>query len=408
MTRGEGHSSAAAALVFAGVLGAALVSSDVAAGGPGEEALSAAVSSNAFGLDLYAKLRGEPGNIFFSPASISTALAMLYSGARGGTADEMKKVLHLESEEQVVRKGFGSLAKILKTKSKGSTLSLANAFWIRKDITVAKLFLGALKGSYGAAPRKADFVGASGKMVKTINDWVAKQTQKKIKEIVTEDTIKPETLFALVNAIYFKGFWKEQFDPKDTEDAPFWVTPSQSVNVDMMFIGGEEFRAGKGGGFTALEMPYKGGKFAMLIILPDAKDGLAMVEKNLTAESIAKLSNSMSEHTTDVYLPRFSIEAEIPLADRLKAMGMPSVFGDKADLSGMAEGVPLSVSAAIHKAYVEVNEKGTEAAAATAIVGVGGGILSSFRADHPFLFLIRHTGTGAILFMGRLVAPTAS
>jgi serpin B len=369
----------------------------------------AAQSVNDFALDLYGKLKEEEGNIFYSPSSIETALAMTYAGARGKTATEMKKTLHFTLEDKDLHPAMGKLEKILAQEKKGCTVTIANALWGQKGYSFLKEFLELNRKNYGAGLKEVDFKGATEEARKAINAWVEEKTKKKIKELLKPGILKPLTRLVLTNAIHFKGKWEKQFKKKDTKKQKFHLNKKKSVEVDMMQMKKQKFKYLKGDDFQVLELPYTGKNISMLIFLPDKIDGLSQFEKNLTGENLKKWISRMSKKKVDsLSIPRFKVTCEFSLADTLKEMGMATAFGMGADFSGMDGTKNLFLSAVIHKAFVDVNEEGTEAAAATAVVAE----LKSarpkriiFNADHPFLFLIRDGRTGAILFMGRVADP---
>jgi serpin B len=361
----------------------------------------AARSVNDFALDIYARLKKKEGNIFLSPASISTALAMTYAGARGETAAEMKKTLHFTLSDKDLHPAMGKLTRLLTQKQKGCSVSIANALWGQRGYGFLKEFLNLNKQNYGAGLNHVDFERATEEARKTINAWVEQETSNKIKELIKPGILDPLTRLVLTNAIYFKGTWKEPFLKSRTRKENFHISKERSVKVDMMCMLEQKFKYMRTDDFQALELPYKGENISMVIFLPDKVDGLADFEKNLTGENLKKWMSQMSRQEIDVLaIPRFAMTCEFSLADILKEMGMPSAFAlETADFSGMTGRRDLFISAVVHKTFVDVNEKGTEATAVTKRIMFG------VRADHPFLFLIRDNRTGAILFMGRLANP---
>ncbi len=369
----------------------------------------AAESVNAFGLDLYGKLKEKDGNLFMSPSSVSTALGMAYAGARGRTAEEMKKVLHFTLADKELHPAMGNLAKLLVRKEKGCKVSIANALWGQQGEKWLDSFLNLQKKSYGAGLNEVDFKEATEQARKMINTWVEDKTNKKIKDLLKPGVLKPLTKLVLTNAIHFKGTWKKQFKKTDTRKAKFRLDAKKDVQVDMMHMRNEKFKYMQDADFQAVELPYTGEKLSMVVILPDKVDGLAEIEKKLSGEKLNEWLGKL--HTTKVHslsIPKFKMTCEFSLGETLKEMGMPMAFGMQADFSGMNGKKDLFISAVIHKAFVDVNEEGTEAAAATAVVMEGKSAAprrTIFYADHPFLFLIRDCGTGSILFMGRLANP---
>ncbi|MEK6552410.1 MAG: serpin family protein [Bacteroidota bacterium] len=363
-----------------------------------------------FGLDLYQKLRENEGNLFFSPYSISTALAMTYAGARGQTEKEMAEVLHFSLEQETLHFSFSKLQLHLSTiQNKGYiNLSIANSLWAQEGYHFLDTFLNLNKKYYGAGLNFVDFATKTEAARKTINIWVGNKTQQKIKELIKPRMIDSLTPLVLCNAIYFKGDWLSQFDKKRTMDADFYISPDKTIKVPMMSQK-SKFKFKDFGDFSTIELPYKGNDLSMIVFLPKKIDGLAKFERNLTNDNVKnwidKLSNSY-ESEIFVSLPKFKTTCEFELANVLAEMGMPHSFAG-ADFSGMTGKKDLFISKVIHKAFVDVNEEGTEAAAATAVVMMKGiSKTLTFRADHPFMFLIRENQKGSILFIGRIIDPT--
>ncbi|UCE99594.1 MAG: serpin family protein [Planctomycetota bacterium] len=363
--------------------------------------------NNRFALDLYEKLQKQEGNLFFSPFSISTALAMTYAGARGETEKQMSKLLHFSLSGEKVHSTFGALLKDLNARGEkgGYELTVANALWGQRGYGFLKEFLGLVKTEYGSSLNEVDFAGATEAARQTINDWVKKETRDKIKELIGPGVLDSLTRLVLTNAIYFKGNWAKQFKEEDTQDAPFTLLSGTKVNVPMMNRTGD-FNYMETEEFQGLELPYVDNELSMIILLPKEIDGLGGLEKTLTTEKLSRLS----QREVIVSVPKFRMTSKFGLADVLKSMGMKDAFVlSAADFSGMDGTKELFISAVIHKAYVDVNEEGTEAAAATGVkmrlTAVGPREKTVFRADHPFLFLIRDNHSGSILFLGRLMNP---
>jgi serpin B len=371
--------------------------------------VAAVVSGNTeFAFDLYAKLRGKDGNLFFSPESISTALAMTYAGARGETAEEMAKTLHFKLKEGQLHPAFHALIEELNGagKKRGYQLNVANALWGQKGYGFLPAFLKLTKSNYGAGLQEVDFAGETEKARQTINAWVEKQTKDKIKELLQPGVIDSSTRLVLTNAIYFKGDWDRQFRKDLTHKEAFHLSADKTADAMMMHDTGK-FKYLDGGSFQALEMPYKGKELSMVVLLPKKVDGLADFEKTLTAAKVSEWLPKLREQEVVVALPKFKMTSEFSLKDTLAAMGIKQLFTAGADLSGMNGKRDLFVSAVVHKAYVDVNEEGTEAAAATgvAVKLAAAPIRTEFRADHPFVFLIRDNHSGSVLFLGRVVNP---
>ncbi len=336
-----------------------------------------------FALDMYARLSSETkGNFFYSPYSLSVALAMVEAGARGQTLSEMEKVLGPVPAKPVTK----------------ATLEIANRAWVGTKLLPA--YLETLSKKFGA---DAVTLVLDDSAVKTINAWVSQKTHGKIPELLKK--LPANARLVLTNAIYFKGAWKTGFDPKVTCDGEFWVSTRQSVKAKLMALS-SEFAYAKLPDLQVLAMPYKGDDLSMVILLPTQRDGLPALEKKLTA-NWSKWTSELTPQEVSVRLPRFQTSLRVDPVPALKALGMKSVFDDSADLSGMNGQRNLKVGMIVHQAVVEVNEEGTEAAAATAVVVVERGMprTERFTCDHPFLYAIRENKTGTILFMGRLEKP---
>jgi len=367
-----------------------------------------------FAFDLYAKLKDAPGNLFFSPYSMSTALAMTYAGARGETAKEMARTLHFELPAGKLHPAFAALMRIQNPAGKEGSyqLSVVNALWGQKGYGFLDGFLALAQTHYGAGLRQVDFVGATEKARQTINQWAEKQTQEKIKDLIPKGVLNKLTRLVLTNAIYFKGAWIHQFKKASTKDEPFRLSPEKKVNVAMMSQT-EKFRYMEGKDFQAVELGYRGRGVSMVVFLPKKVDGLAAFEKSLSADNVSKWLAQLRRRRVALWLPKFKTTSSFRMKKVLSEMGMPAAFGGAADFSGMNGKKDLYIAAVIHKAFVDVNEEGTEAAAATAVVMALKSAFRPekpvvFRADHPFLFLIRDRRSGSILFIGRVVNPLES
>jgi len=379
---------------------------------PGEAAMTVARDGNAFAFDLYARLReAQPGNLFCSPQSISTALAMTYAGARAETAAQMARTLRFSLPQDELPAAYAALRAALEPGGeRGYRLSIANRLWGQRGVPFREEFLAVTRRDYGAELGLVDFRTDAEGARNEINAWVVRQTEDKIRDLIPSGVLGPDTRLVLANAIYFRGDWARQFDKRATADQPFHVAPDRTSTVPLMF--GKVpagFAAVADAGAKVLELPYKGDDVSMILLLPDAPDGLGAFETKLTADTVARWTGELRKQDVLVYLPRFSMESQFALAPTLAAMGMPLPFSGDADFSGMNGAHDLFISAVVHKARVDVDEQGTEAAAATGVaVGVKAALPTeppTFRADHPFVFLIRHNPTGAILFLGRVVNP---
>ena len=378
-----------------------------------------AKSSNALGLDLYAKARAQPGNLALSPISIASALTMTWGGARGETAAQMKKVLHAEGESGPAMDVAGALLASFGGEGSKVTLRVANRLFGEKTYRFEPSYLDHTRAAFGAPLEALDFRGDAESSRAHINDWVAGQTQDRIKNLIPQGGVDADTRLVLTNAIYFLGDWMTPFAKDATRPAAFHVTASASRDVPTMNQE-SHFRFAATDGVEVLELPYEGGDVAMTFVLPDAPDGLDAVEKRLSTATIDAWTAAMKPQQVNVALPKFEINpaASLSLGDTLKELGMPIAFdASKADFTGMSTprnaGERLEITKVFHKAFVKLDEKGTEAAAATAVVIsvesaiVPQGRAVEFKADHPFLFVMRHVKSGAILFMGRVSDPAA-
>ena len=364
-------------------------------------------ANNAFAWDLYAKLQTQPGNLFFSPYSIATALAMPYAGAQGATAAQMAQTLHLTLKPKALHPAIAALAKHFQAMQKQGdvTLNVANALWVEKDSKLRKGFAKLMKTYYGANVFPVKFKEAAEQVRLDVNAWVAKATNDKIKDVIAPGVFDKLTRLALTNVIYFQGNWHSPFQEKLTRETPFWLTAEKTIPVPMMNQSGT-FAYQEDDMLQVVSLPYAGKDLALCVLLPRQKDGLPDLEKQLNVENMAKWLALLKPAKVRVTLPKFTLTAEFELAKTLGALGMTAAFTDKADFSGISKTGSLRLSQVIHKAFVEVNEQGTEAAAATAVVITKDGARAAqFNADHPFLFCIYDQVSGAILFVGRVVNP---
>jgi serpin B len=362
-----------------------------------------------FAWELHQKLPKE-GNLFYSPFSISTALAMTSTGAKGETLNEMLKTLHLGEGEQAHAE-LGSLLNHLAASTvekQGFEISTANALWGQQGYPWLQPFLDHTKKHYGAGLNQVDYIKAAEDARNTINAWVEKQTREKIKNLIPPNLLNADTRLVLTNAIYFKGNWLAQFDPKKTRESDFTLQDGTKVKVPTMnqtttvpYFESEEFRV--------IELPYSGKQLSMVIFLPKKKDGLPAFEKQLNAAKVAEaISKLHAGEEVPIALPKFKMESSFSVAEPLQQLGMKRAFSVGADFSGMSsERDGLYIGEVLHKAFVEVNEEGTEAAAATAVIMMRGGLISrpQFIADHPFLFAIRDLKSNSLLFIGRVANP---
>ena len=378
---------------------------------PAADQAEVVAGSNAFATGLYSRLRSQPGNLFFSPESISTAFAMAWAGARGQTAAEMARVFHYTLPPDHLHPAMGALLAAMNAPHDGFELHVADALWAQRDESFLESYLKLVQSAYGAGFRQVNFTSSPEAARATINQWIEKQTKDRIKDLLPPGTVTSMTRLVLTNAIYFKGSWVDPFDKAATRNDPFHVSSSQSVQAPFMHRTGN-YAYYDGGTFQALDLPYKGNELSMVVLLPKKTDGLSALEDSFTAETLASwLPKLQSGNRVILALPRFTMTQRFELSGILGAMGMPQAFSNRADFSGMTGRPGLTISAAVHKAFVDVNETGTEAAAATGTVMMGMARRVEpppivFQADHPFLFMIRDTKSGSILFLGRVVDPT--
>jgi len=387
---------------------------------PADDPGNVTAGNTQFAFDLYRQLAADPQytdqNLFFSPYSISSALAITYEGARGTTADEIRTVLHLPANDTLRREGFSAIDAGLNHGDANYTLRTANALWAEKTYPFLPEYIDVAERWYGANATNLDFAGNPEGSRQTINQWVEGETEDKIKDLLPAGSIDSMTALVITNAVYFKGTWVKQFDANETREETFRVGPDKTVPVPMMHRTDEDAVYGytETDTLQVLEMPYaheSGSELAMLVLLP-VGDNLTAAEEVLDAEKIADLRQSLVRERVNVSFPKFTLDTEYSLPGPLAAMGMPTAFSMDADFSGMDGTENLFVSGVVHKAFVDVNEEGTEAAAATGVVV---GIKSArpetvpvFRADHPFVFLITEKDSGTILFVGRVVNPVGS
>jgi serpin B len=367
--------------------------------------------NNRFAVELLGQVRDQPGNLFFSPSSISTALAMTYAGARHETARQMAETLHFTLPPDRLHPAFASLIRSLESGASegGYRLSVANRLWGPKGYHYRPDFLSITRDQYGAELAEVDFA-ASEQARQTINAWISEKTEGKILDLIPSGVLDALTRLVLTNAIYFKGTWSEPFPKALTQEAPFHLTRDETTKAPLMQRQGD-LRFWAGEGLKVVELPYAGGTLAMTVLLPDAIDGLPALEAGLTDEKLGRWLSGLRSRKVAVALPRFKMTSEFSLGQTLAKMGMPLAFDrNRADFSGITSVEPLYIAAVIHKAFVDVNEEGTEAAAATGVVmktraAMVPQPIAVFRADHPFLFLIRDLKSGSILFLGRVVNP---
>jgi len=373
-----------------------------------------AQANNAFAADLYGRLSQKDGNVFFSPYSISLALAMTYGGARGSTAAAMAKVLHFAGPPSAISQAYGKLDAQLRSEQTGGTLSVASSLWGQEDYPFLPAYVDTTRQAFAAAVESVDFKGASETARGAINQWVADATHDQIKSLIAPGGVTAQTRLVLCSAIYFKGKWDSPFQPESTHPGAFSVTPFGTVIVPMMNQR-SLYRSVFLDGFGLLELPYQGDQLSMIIVLPAALDGLSALEGRLNATTLASWLASLAqahEFDTQLSVPRFQSSQSLDLSKPLGQLGMASAFVPlQADFSGMTGKPDFFISAVVHQADIEVDEEGTVAAAATAVEEFQATAVMppppavTFTVDHPFLYLIRDNASGSILFLGRMLDP---
>jgi serine protease inhibitor len=371
-----------------------------------------AQGNNQFAFDLYARLAKQDGNIIFSPYSISTALAMTYAGARGDTAEEMAKTLHFPFEDDRLHTAFADLSEQIMRpgKRRAGQLLVANSLWAQRGYPFRNEFLRLTHDDYYAELKEVDFRGDAERARQAINGWVEQQTQKMIQVLLKPGAVDKKSRLVLVNAIYFRSLWARPFVASFTKEAAFHTAAGGSVEVPLMACGGDDVLYFEDDQVQIVELPYQGKRLSMVIILPRAADGLAPVEADLTAGRVRNWLTKLTPSRVIVNLPKFSTTCDFQLGKELSAMGMPLAFSNEADFSGMSGEGRLQISQVAHQARVEVTEEGTKAAAATAVTIQFNSDKpyappKTFRADHPFVFIIRDLDTNSALFVGRVARP---
>jgi serpin B len=368
-----------------------------------------------FAFDLYQSLKQkEDGNIFYSPYSISLALAMTYAGARGETEKQMADVLHYLLPQDSLHPAFNSLDLELNERGegakgkddKGFRLNVVNAIWGQKDYKFLSGYLDVIAENYGAGLRLLDFISAPEESRITINDWVSDRTEGRIKDLIKQGIISSITRMVLTNAIYFNAAWQYPFDENNTAEALFHLLNGSDVKVQMMRQT-EDFGYTEGDGYQAVELKYDGGELSMVILLPE-EGKFTGFEASLNAQMLEEIIGNLRNTSTILSMPKYEYESEFSLKDALEALGMTEAFSMVADFSGMTGNDDLFIRDVVHKAFVSVDEAGTEAAAASAVImdlKAMPGQPVTVTLDRPFIYLIRDIETGTVLFLGRLVNP---
>jgi len=367
-------------------------------------------ANNRFAINLYSQYKSEEGNIFFSPFSISTAMAMVYEGAEGKTAKEIKSVFGFPKYDNSRRNQYSNLLSDINKKDNEYALKTANALWAEQDFHFLDEYLTTVEKYYGGKTTNLDFKNEWEASRLIINNWVEDKTNDKIKDLLPEDLIDADTRLVLTNAIYFKAKWLIQFDADKTRDEYFRVNPDKSIKVPMMQPTSQKstFNYTQNKDLQILEMPYAGEDLSMLILLP-LDDDIEALENSFTIEKLTEWKKSLRKRRVNIYIPKFKFETKYFMKKTLSDLGMPTAFTGSADFSGMTGTRDLKIDKVIHQAFIEVNEEGTEAAAATGISMMPTSMpppTPIFKADHPFIFIIQQNETGNILFMGRVSDPS--
>jgi serpin B len=387
-----------------------IASPDVSAG---DQALLVEGNS-AFAFELYQALKAKEGNLFYSPYSISLALAMTYAGGRGETAQQMAQTLQFILDQDSLHPAFNWLDAELASRGEGAQgkddegfrLNIANAVWGQKDYTFLPDFLDVLAENYGAGLRIMDFMTQAEESRLAINEWISDQTNERIPDLIPPGAIDAFTRLVLTNAIYFNAAWENRFDKHVTANGPFYLLDGGQVTVPMMRQT-ESFGYTEGEGYQAVELPYDGNELSMVILLP-ASGNFQAFEAGLQSQQVSGIISSLQPSAVSLTMPKFEFDSEFSLKETLTGMGMPIAFSGAADFSGMTGSPELFISDVIHKAFVSVDEAGTEAAAATAVIMPTAAPPEpsvEVTVDRPFIFLIRDIETGAILFVGRVLNP---
>ncbi len=370
--------------------------------------------NTAFAFKIYQALREKDGNLFYSPYSISEALAMTYAGANGETEQEIAEALSFILSQERLHPAFNSLDLQLKQRGEGAKgkdgegfrMNVVNAIWGQRDYKFLDQFLDVLAQNYGAGLRIVDFIGQTEQSRATINNWVSDQTEEKIKDLIPQGALNELTRLVLTNAIYFNAAWQYPFKEEKTANGAFHLLNGSDVTVPMMKQT-ESFRYAEGDNYQAVELPYDGRELSMVILLPKAGN-FDIFERSLSAEVVKDIIGNLKTSQVVLTMPKFEYESTLGLKDSLTALGMGVAFTENADFSGMNGNRDLFIQDVLHKAFVSVDEAGTEAAAATAvIVGLTSMPIGpfEFKMDRPFVYLIRDIQTDSIIFVGRVLNP---
>ncbi len=369
-------------------------------------------ANNQFALDFYLQLtrKNRDKNIFYSPYSIFSALAIAFEGARGETAAEIKSVFHFP-DKQILRPNFAAIYNNLNQPNSAYEFRTGNALWVQKKFSLLDEYADVVSQYYAAKAANLDFAQNPQQASRIINNFIAEQTNNKIKELIPPSKLNKNTRLVITNAVYFKGIWQWQFDKANTYLGDFKVAADKIIQVPMMSMEPDKarFKYADLPQIQILELPYQGDRISMLILLP--KKNLSSLETALTLKKLEQYKEQMKEEKLDaIYLPKFEFDLKYFLNENLKTLGMPIAFSPSfADFSGIDGKRDLYIDSVIHEAYIKVDEQGTEAAAATAVNEGITAVMPQkvFKADHPFIFIIQDKQTGNILFMGRVIDPSS-
>ncbi len=372
-------------------------------------------ANNRFCLDYYSQLKDkEKNNIFFSPFSISSAFAMVYEGANGDTAKEMQSVFYFPQDKNVIRKEYQAILDELNKTNKQYELNSANALWVNREYQFSKDYFNIIDEYYNGKVANLDFSNSLDNSVNTINKWIEDHTNNKINNSISSSDINSSTSLVLTNAIYFKGNWDKQFNKSNTQKDDFRISKDEVEKVDMMHMTDKDsiFNYFENDDIQILEMPYSGNELSALFLLPKDND-LSRLENIINVNKLSEWRNSLLKQRVDVYIPKFKFGTRYSMASDLNKMGMQIAFSDLADFSGMSASntKDFKIDQAVHQAFIEVNEDGTEAAAATSVIMMPTSVMPQediipiFKADHPFIFIIQQKDNGNILFIGRVINP---
>lgn len=372
------------------------------------EEFDIATANNAFAFDMYDKIKND-ANTIFSPYSIFTAMAICYDGSAGSTQKQLSDVFYYPLDKQVLENSSQNMIVTINSENDQYILNTANALWVQEDYTLKSQYVNNAETYYGGKVQSLDFIDETDNSRLIINEWIENKTNNKIVDLLAEGSLSPDTRLVITNAVYFNGKWMTEFEEAVTSKRSFTLSSLSVKDVDTMYVAGK-FNYFGDESASILELPYKGNDLSMYVVLP-AENNIDEFESNFTLDNYDELKDSMNkDYVLDLWMPKYNFETKAQLNEPLQDMGLVDAFqSDVADFSGMSD-MSLSISDVVHQAYIGVNEKGTEAAAAT-IVGVEEEALETdiqLKINHPFLFFIEDSRTGCILFMGKVEDPSNS